>query len=117
MQDFLTDLHRTGSPIRDEWSRFEGGVSRKKKAAGASSRMPERPCAYDALLRGPTSARQLCWPRHRPLTSRRLWRSEERRVGKECRSRWWSDREEKGEVIMLICGGGELRTKTLSERE
>src|SRR5690625_7848033 len=25
-------------------------------------------------------------------------RSEERRVGKECRSRWWAEHEEKGEV-------------------
>src|SRR5438270_13424690 len=34
-------------------------------------------------------------------------RSEERRVGKECRSRWWGD-ECKKEVCKWICGGRDI---------
>src|SRR5438046_10163225 len=44
------------------------------------------------------------------LATARTLRSEERRVGKECRSRWWEDNEKKKEKEIGGCNKGIDRT-------
>src|SRR5256885_8253024 len=57
----------------DRWARFAPST---KARPGAVRRTPQR------------SAERRAGPRHGPVISGRSRRSEERRVGKECRSRW-----------------------------
>src|SRR5437870_12097348 len=55
-------------------------------------RQPERVSQILDLLR-----RQIPWvqPAQQQIQLRRLFRSEERRVGKECSSRWWREQSRK----------------------
>src|SRR5207245_3452414 len=65
--------------------------SRRRDESDAARHLCRAQRALDAALRRP--------PRHRrqgPQTCAR--RSEERRVGKECRSRWWAYNEKKNTI-------------------
>ena len=61
--------------------------SRRLRWAGQVARMEEGRSAFKILTGKPTGKRPLGRPRRRWEDNIRM-RSEERRVGKECRSRW-----------------------------
>src|SRR4051812_50170846 len=85
----------------DRWSSFIKSALRYCRQASsvsafskASSRKSSSRARNFALE--PSSAGLLDWPVVAlSLTARSLWRSEERRVGKEGRLRWAADHEEK----------------------
>src|SRR5688572_32796039 len=47
-----------------------------------------------------------------PLTHQKIWRSEERRVGKECRSRWWRyDLKKKEETVKCVVSRSHMESE------
>src|SRR5688572_33428635 len=79
-------------------------ISHRSRRGLALAPAGDRPCAGAALRnRRPHRGRQVA---QRSLRGRRRPRSEERRVGKECRSRWWPYQSKKKSVDILDLSGG-----------
>src|SRR5437762_12347035 len=82
VQTCALPISKTGVPARVPWVRI-----------------PPCPLRVRQLSRrSPSTTTHSTRPTPAPRTGSALARSEERRVGKECRSRWWWDHEKKKRI-------------------
>src|SRR5258708_9814454 len=95
--DLVTGVQTCALPIYDPWWRDRRGVpDRRRRGLATSGR------AQHLRRLGGGACRHSVLPRRTPRHADAERRSEERRVGKECRSRWWPDHYKKKKTSNVV---------------